>query len=59
MYRPPRRHLSARHHRRRGRRRLQVTNYQTITYQAPPALIAAAAAAAAAVAVAVAFAVAV
>ena len=32
----PPRHRWAPRHRRRGRRRLQVTNYQTITYQAPP-----------------------
>ena len=31
----PPRHLWAPRHRRRGRRRLQVTNYRTITYQAP------------------------
>ena len=30
------RHLWAPRHRRRGRRRLQITNHQTITYQAPP-----------------------
>ena len=35
MYRPHRRHLSHRRHHRRGRRRLQVTNYQTISYQIP------------------------
>ena len=35
MYNLPHRHVWTPRHRRRGRRRLQVTSYQTINYQAP------------------------